>query len=257
MKVRLHRPVRGAPKTITVRRIHRRWQLTVFCTNVPVQPLPATGRQIGLDVGVTALAGLSDGRLIHNPRHLRRSKDRLAAAQRLVAGRRRGSARRRRAGERVGRIHRKTRNQRRDFLHKLSRCLVDDHDLIAVEDLAIANMTRRPRPVPDDRGGFAPNGAAAKSGLNSSILDAGWGILIAMLAYKAEDAGRHLIAVDPRRTSQTCSACGLVDVDNRHGAVFRCVGCGHQAHADVNAAVNILRAGQAQCLEREASRAVA
>ena len=183
VKVRLHRPMRGVPKTITVRRVGRRWQVTVFCVNVPAQPLPATGRQVGVDVGVTVVAGLSDGRVIDNPRHLRNSQERLGRAQQLLAGRRRGSNRRRRAGEQVGRLHRKIRNQRRDFLHKLSRSLVDDHDLIAVEDLRITNMTRRPTPVPDPAGGFAPNGAAAKAGLNKSILDAGWGTLIAMLAY--------------------------------------------------------------------------
>jgi putative transposase len=157
----------------------------------------------------------------------------------------------------VGRIHRTIRNQRRDVLHKLSRSLIDDHDLIVVEDLRIANLTRRPTPVRDDTGGFAPNGAAAKAGLNKSILDAGWGTLIAMLTYKAEDAGRRLVVVNPRHTSQTCSACGLVNRDSRHGTVFCCVGCGHEDHADVNAAVNILRAGLAQRHEREANRAAA
>ena len=203
------------------------------------------------------VAGLSDGRLIDNPRHLRRSAERLARAQKLVAGRRRGSNRRRRAGERVGAIHRTIRNQRRDFLHKLSRTLVDDHDLIVVEDLHITNLTRRPRPRPDGEGGYEPNRAAAKAGLNKSILDAGWGTLIAMLTFKAEDAGRDLIAVNPRHTSQTCSHCGHVDRDNRHDTVFRCVDCGHHDHADLNAAVNILRAGQAQRPEREANRTTA
>lgn len=257
VKVRLHRPVRGTPKTITVRRVGRRWQVTVFCTNVPAQPLPATGRDVGIDVGVTVLAALSDGRVIDNPRHVRRTEDRLASARRLVAGRQRGSARRRRAAERVAALHRTVRNQRRDFLHKLSRSLVDEHDLIAVENLSITAMTRRPKPAPDPAGGYAANGAAAKAGLNKSILDAGWRTLIAMLAYKAEDAGRHLIAVNPRHTSQTCARCGHIDRENRHGTVFRCIACGHDDHADVNAAVNILRAGQAQRLEREANRAVA
>ena len=257
VKLRLHRPLRGTPKTITVCRVGHRWQVTVFCVDVPAQLLPATGRDVGVDVGVNVLAGLSDGRLVGNPRHLRTSADRLAAAQRLVAGRRRGSNRQRRAGERVAAMHRKIGNQRRDVLHKLSRSLVDDHDLIVVEDLRVADMTRRPRPRPDGDGHHEPNGAAAKAGLNKSILDAGWGTLIAMLTYKAEDAGRELIAVNARHTSQTCASCGLVDRDNRHGTVFRCVSCGHHDHADVNAAVNILRAGQAQRLEREANRAVA
>ena len=118
-------------------------------------------------------------------------------------------------------------------------------------------MTRRPAPRPDPGGGFAANGAAAKTGLNKSILDAGWETFIAMLTYKAEDAGRELIAVNPRHTSQTCSRCGLLDSQSRHGTRFRCARCGHDDHADVNAAVNILRAGQALRLEREANRTIA
>jgi putative transposase len=257
VKLRLHRPLRGSPKTITVARVGRRWQLTVFCTDVPAKLLPATGKAIGIDVGVTVAAALSDGRIIDNPRHLRSSADALAGAQRVVAGRQRGSRRRARAGQAVAAVHRRIANQRRDFLHKQSRSLVNDHDVIVIEDLRVANMTRRPKPVPDREGGFAVNGAAAKAGLNKSILDAGWGKFRSMLAYKAEEAGRQLVLVNPRHTSQTCAHCGHIDQDNRHGTVFRCIGCGHASHADVNAAVNILRAGLAQRLERGAKRAVA
>jgi putative transposase len=257
VKLRLHRTWRGTPKTITVARVGRRWQLTVFCTDVPAKLLPATGKAIGVDVGVTVAAGLSDGRTIDNPNHLRRSADALAAAQRVVAARQRGSGRRARAGEAVATLHRRIANQRRDFLHKQSRALVNDHDVIVIEDLRVTNMTKRPKPVPDGSGGFVANGAAAKAGLNKSILDAGWGRFRSMLAYKAEEAGRQLVVVNPRHTSQTCARCGHIDKDNRHGTVFRCISCGHEDHADVNAAVNILRAGLAQRLKREANRAVA
>jgi putative transposase len=130
----------------------------------------------------------------------------------------------------------------------VSRRLVNDHDLIVYEDLKIKNMTRRPKPRPDQQGGYEPNGATAKAGLNRSIHDAGWGELRAMIDYKAESAGREVIAVDPRNTSRTCSGCGHVSAGNRHGAVFRCQRCGHEAHADVNAAENILRAGRARQL---------
>jgi putative transposase len=139
-------------------------------------------------------------------------------------------------------------NRRRDFAHQVSRRLVNGHDLIVYEDLKITNMTRRPKPRPDQQGGYAPNGARAKAGLNRSINDAGWGNFRAMIDYKAESAGREVIAVDPRNTSRTCSGCGHVSAGNRHGAVFRCQNCGHEAHADVNAAENILRAGRARQL---------
>jgi putative transposase len=124
--------------------------------------------------------------------------------------------------------------------------LVRSHDLIAHEDLQVTNMTARPRPRPDGAGGHQPNGAAAKAGLNKSILDAGWGIFLRVLTAKAESAGRAVIAVDPRHTSLRCAQCGHTAADNRASqAEFRCLACGHHAHADVNAARNILRAGLA------------
>jgi putative transposase len=131
--------------------------------------------------------------------------------------------------------------------------LVEDNDVIVHEELKIANMVRRPTPKPNDEGGFDPNGAAAKAGLNREILAAGWGQLLRCIAYKAEEAGREVIAVNPRHTSQTCHHCGHVDRENRHATEFRCTSCGHEAHADINAARNILRAGQAQRHEREAN----
>jgi putative transposase len=257
IRIRMHRPTRGTPKTLTVARVGRRWRVTVFCADVPAEPLLPTGKAIGVDVGVTVAAALSDGQVVDNPRHLAASADALARAQRVLTGRQRGSRRRAIAAQEVGRLHRRIAKQRRDFQHKLSRALVNENDVIVIEDLQIPNMTRRPKPVPDVAGGFCANGAAAKAGLNKSILDVGWGRLRQMLTYKAEEAGRELIAVNPRHTSQTCAHCGHTDRDNRHGAVFECVACGHWGHADVNAAVNILRAGLAQRHKREAKREVA
>jgi putative transposase len=246
VKVRVHRPLRGVPKTCTLRREGRRWRITVFCADVPVEPLPATGRQVGVDRGVRAVVATSDGALVENPRFLARAATRLAAAQRTIVAAPRGSRPPRRARDALARAHRKVRNQRRDFLHKLSRELVNGYDTIVIEDLRIANMTRRPASRPNAQGGHDPNGAAAKAALNRSILDAGWGILDRMLAYKAEEAGRQLIRVDPRHTSQRCAECGTVDRESRVGAAFRCRSCGHTDHADINAARNILRAGLAQ-----------
>ena len=107
-------------------------------------------------------------------------------------------------------------------------------------------MTARPKPCPDGKGGYEPNGSARKASLNKSIHDAGWGIFLRVLSAKAESAGRTVTAVNPRHTSQRCAECGHVAAGNRVSqAVFRCLACGHQAHADVNAARNILRAGLA------------
>jgi putative transposase len=139
------------------------------------------------------------------------------------------------------------RNQRKDLAHKLSRQLVNDYDLIVCEELLVSNMVRRQKARPSAKGGFVPNGAGAKAGLDRSIHDAGWKVLLSFIAYKAEEAGRELITVDPRHMSQTCSRCEHVSKDNRlTQAEFRCQACGFQAHADTNAAVNILRAGKAQ-----------
>jgi len=213
---------------------------------VPAEPLPATGRQVGIDLGVNVLVATSDGALLSNDRFGARAAGRLAAAQRDVAHKQRGSQHRRRAVERVAAAHRHARNGRANALHQLSRRLVDDHDLIVHEQLQVVNLVRRPRPRPDGTGGFEPNGAAAKTGLNRCIHDAGWGRLLAMISYKAESAGRSVIAVDPRNTSRTCAHCGHISVGNRHATVFKCLACGHGAHADTNAAINILRAGRAQ-----------
>jgi putative transposase len=246
LKVRLHRAIRGQPKAITLRREGRRWWLTVRCVGVRAEPLPATGRQVGLDLGVGVWVATSDGTLHPNPRHLQRGANRLAAAQRNLATKQRGSNHRRAARERVAAAHRHIRDSRNDAAHQLSRHLVDHYDVIVHEDLRIANLVRRPAPRPDGTGGYAPNGASAKTGLNRYIHDAGWGALLAMISYKAESAGRVVLAVNPHNTSRTCAHCGHCAAGNRRGAVFRCQACGHQADADINAATNILRAGRAQ-----------
>jgi putative transposase len=247
IKVRLHRPLRGTAKAITVAREGRRWWVTVRCVDVPAEALPPTGRSVGIDLGVCAVIATSDGILHTEGRYGRRAAHRLAASQQVLSRKQRGSARRRRAVERVAGAHRKVRNQRKDLAHKLSRGLVDGYDVIVHEDLTITNMVRRPKAKPAEDGSFLPNGAAAKGGLNRSIHDAGWAQLVSFIAYKAEDAGRDVITVDPRHTSQRCSQCGHTAAANRVSqAEFRCQACGRRAHADINAALNILRAGRAQ-----------
>ncbi len=247
------RGIRGTPKTLTVRREGNRWRFTVFCTHVPETRLEPTGRQVGIDLGVTELVATSDGQLVPNPRWVGRSLDRVARAQRVVARHHRGSARRAKAAARVGAMHRTLARQRRDAHHQLSRRLVDRYDLIAHEQLTITNMTRRPPPRPDPDRGYQRNGAAAKTGLNREILSAGWGQLLRMITYKAAEAGRTVIAVDPHNTSRTCHRCGHIDPDSRDRTAFECRACGHTVHADLNAARNILRAGLAHRHQREAA----
>lgn len=246
VRVHQHRTVQGRVKTITAKREAGRWYVILSCDDVPAELLPLADSAVGIDMGTVHFATTSDGKHVPNPRYLAASADRLAVAQRGLSRKKRGGNRRKKAAQKVANLYGKVRRQRLDHAHKTALTLVRDHDLIACEALQIADMTRRPKPRATEDGSFKPNGAAAKAGLNKSINDAGWGIFLSILCGKAESAGRTVIAVNPRHTSQTCAQCGHVAAGNRVSqAKFRCLGCGHEANADVNAAVNILRAGLA------------
>jgi putative transposase len=248
VKVDLHRQLRGRVKTIQIKRQGRRWLLVLSCDDVPANPLPAAGRQAGIDVGIVSFATTSDGEHLDNPRWGRAAADRLATAQQRLARAQRGSNNRDRRRQTVAARHRKIANRRKDFHPKQARALVRRYDLVVVEDLRIANMMRRAKPIADvqNPGRFLPNGARGKSGLNWSIADAGWGGFISILRAKAEDAGRILIEVDPRHTSDGCEKCGYAAAENRvTQAEFACQRCGHCAPAEEHAARNILRAGLA------------
>ena len=248
VKVHVHRQVQGRVKTIQVKRQGRRWMVVLSCDDVPTNALPATGRQAGIDVGIVSFATTSDGEHIDNPRWGRAAACRLSAAQQRLQRAKRRSKNRERKRETVAARHRKIANQRKDFHHKQARTLVACYDLLVVEDLQIANMLRRAKPVPDpdNPGQFLPNGAAAKRGLSRSISDVGWGRFVSILRAKAEEAGRIWIEVDPRHTSDRCENCGHAAPENRvTQAAFECQRCSHRAQADEHAARNLLRAGLA------------
>jgi putative transposase len=248
VKVHLHRQLQGRVKTIQVKRQGRRWMLVLSCDDVPNNPLPATGDQAGIDVGVVTFATLSDGTAVTNPRWARQEAARLEAAQQRLQRARRGSNNRFARRETVAARHRKIANRRKDFHHKQARELAARYDLLVVEDLTIANMLRRAKPKPDPANPeqFLANGARARSGLNRSISDAGWGQFVSILRAKAEDAGRTWIEVNPRHTSNRCECCGHAAPENRVSqAEFVCQRCGYSAPADEHAARNILRAGLA------------
>jgi putative transposase len=242
VRVSVHRPVEGVVKTLAVKREGRRWYLVLSCDDVPEKPLPDTGKSVGIDMGITAFLATSDGELIANPRHGRAAARRLAAAQQVLARKKRGSLNRRVARAVVANRHRKVSNQRRDLHHQVARRLVDAYDVIALEDLAVKNMTRSASGTLELPG----TNVAAKSGLNRSILDAGWAEFATILAAKAEEAGRIMVTVNPQYTSQRCHPCGHIDARNRKGEAFVCLACGHTGHAGVNAARNVLRAGLAR-----------
>ncbi|MGW4561529.1 RNA-guided endonuclease InsQ/TnpB family protein [Streptomyces sp. NPDC004561] len=249
VKVHQHRVVAGKVKTISVKREGRRWYLILTAEQTQPEPLPATGSVVGIDMGVANFLADSGGGFVPNPRHGAKAAAKLQAAQQALARCKRGSKRRRKAVETVARLHRKVRRQRLDHAHKTALDLVRGHDFVAHEDLKIRNMSKAPAPKPDPEqpGGFLPNGAGAKAGLNRSIADARWGVFLTILTAKAACAGREVMAVDPRDTSRRCPACGHTAKENRPTQeTFHCVSCGHTAHADTVGAVNVLRAGLAR-----------
>jgi putative transposase len=209
VKVRQHRPVPGTVKFLQLKREHRRWYIIVI-TDIRAEPLPATGRAAGVDVGVARFLTTSDGQVIANPRFLAASAETIARLQWRKDHACRGSGNHKRLRRALAKQWRKIRNRRRDFHHKTARALVNSYDVIALEKLNTAGMTCRPAPRPDpgNPGAFLPNMAAAKAGLNKAILDAGWAQFGNILTAKAESAGRRVVFVNPAGTSITCHLCG-------------------------------------------------
>ncbi|WP_329580281.1 RNA-guided endonuclease InsQ/TnpB family protein [Streptomyces sp. NBC_01361] len=251
VKVNQHRPVVGKVKTVSVKREGRKWFVVLTAEQAQPEPLPKTGSTVGIDMGIANFLTDSGGEFVPNPRHGRKAAANLETAQQDLArfGRVRRDKRTKnhqRAVERVATLHRKVRRQRLDHAHKTALDLVRHHDCIAHEDLKIRNMSKTvaPKPDPETPGSFLPNGAAAKTGLNRSIQEAGWGVFLTILTSKAESAGREVIAVDSRNTSRQCPECGHTAKENRPTQEkFHCVLCGQSAHADTVGAINVLRAG--------------
>jgi putative transposase len=207
IKVSEHTHVQGRVTQISLSREGRRWYVIVVADSRP-DPLVPTGRDIGIDMGITRFLTTSDREVITNPRFLDVAAEDLADLQRRLAGCKSGSGNRKRVKRQVAKLHRQVANRRRDFHHKTARGLVGHYDRIAVEALKVTNMSRRATPKEDGQGGWLPNGAAAKTGLNRSIADVAWGQFISILIAKAECAGRQVIKVNPAYTSIDCHICG-------------------------------------------------
>ncbi len=222
LKLKLHRPVEGMIKTVTLKREAGRWY-ACFSVEAPTpEPLPATGQVVGIDVGLTHFAVLSDGTEIANPRHYQAAQTKLRRAQRKVARRKKGSNRRRKAVRALQRVHQQVRNQRADFHHQVCRKLVNTYDLIAVEDLNVRGM--------------------AKGWNAKSVTDAGWGMFLSKLSYKAEEAGRELVRVNPNGTSQRCP-CGTSVPKGLAQRWHQCPNCGLSVGRDHASALEVLRLG--------------
>lgn len=221
IKVKLHRPVTGTIKTVTIKREAGKWYVC-FSVECEPEPLPVSVEAVGLDVGLTAFVTLSDGTEVENPRHYRTAQARLRKAQRKVARRRKGSERRRKAVLLLQKAHAHIRNQRTNFHHQLSRTLVNQYGVMAVEDLNVKGLS----------GGM----------LARSVQDAGWSAFTKKLADKAAEAGRELVKVDPRGTSQTC-LCGARVPKTLSQRWHECDNCGLSAPRDHVSAQLILRLG--------------
>ena len=224
--VRWSRPIEGAPRTATISREADGWYVCFSCANVSIQPLPQTGQETGIDLGLEAFATLSSGERIFHPGWYRKAERALKTAQRRVSRRKNGSHRRRKAVQLLAKAHLKVKRQRTDFHHKTALALVRTNDTIYHENLQIRNMVKNHH-------------------LAKSISDAGWAAFLSILSFKAACAGRSVIAVNPAFTSQMCSGCGIMIAKGLSVRWHACPACGTSLHRDHNAARNIERAGQA------------
>jgi putative transposase len=224
--IRLHRPLAGTPKTVTISKEADGWYACISCVDVPAQPLDLTGQETGLDVGLESFATLADGAMIHNPRYYRKAEAYLRRCARRVARRKKGSNRRTKAVKLLAKAHLKVKRQRQDFHHKTALQVVRQYDTVYFEDLQTANMVKNHH-------------------LAKSISDAGWSAFLTLLAFKAVDAGKQAVAVPPAHTSQTCSGCGREVWKGLSVRWRRCPyeDCGASLPRDHNAALNILALG--------------
>lgn len=226
VKVILHRPLEGTPKTATISRSSTgKWYVCFSCECAEPSPLPATGAPVGIDVGLKTFATLSTGDEIANPRFFRQEERALAKVQRRLSKEETGTPERAKRRRVVARVHERVAWRRGDFAHQHSRRITDRFDLIAVEDLAVNQMTHH-------------------QCLAKSISDAAWSQFTSLLSYKAAWADRRYVAVNPAYTSQDCSRCGHRHKLSLSDRIYTCPCCGLVVDRDFNASLNILRLGQ-------------
>ena len=224
VKIVLHRPMEGKVKTLTVRRDSVGNWYACFSCEVPEQPLPICENGIGVDVGLESFLTLSNGEKVANPRFFRKDEPALAKAQRRLSKAEKNTPERAKRRKVVAHIHQRIANRRKNFEHQLSRRLVDQYGVIVFEQL--------------NEHGMLQNQHLAKS-----ISDAAWNQLIRYSTYKAVDADRVVVLVDPKGTSQRCSRCGTLVQKSLSVRVHDCPACGLNMDRDENAALNILALG--------------
>jgi putative transposase len=224
--VRWSRPLAGTPKTVTVSREAHGYSVSFACADVPVQPLPATSQESGIDLGVASFATLADGTMIHHPRGSGKAeRRRRKTAQRRVSRRTKGSTHRQKAVQLLARAPQTVPRHRRDCHHTVAHQLIQTHDTRSHADLQTANLVTNHH-------------------LATLISDAGGSQFLSILAATAAYAGRRVVAVPPANTSQTCSGCGVLVHQGLSVRWHTCPACGTSLHRDHTAARNIARRGQ-------------
>jgi len=244
VRYRNSREVLGTVKNVTVSQSCGKWFVSIQTEREIQAPVPKATSAVGIDMGVTRFATLSDGTFYAPLNSFKRHEDRLRKAQQAMSRKTKFSNNWKKAKARVQRIHFRIGNARRDYLHKSTTAISQNHAMVCIEDLQVRNMSKSAAGTTEQPGKHV----RAKSGLNKAILDQGWFEFRRQLDYKLAWAGGHLIVVPPQNTSRTCPACGHVSADNRQTqARFLCVECGFEENADLVGAINILRAGHAHC----------
>ena len=252
LRYRHSRAVLGTVKNVTVSQSCGKWFVSIQTEREVEQPVPQSTTAVGIDMGIARFATLSDGTYYAPLNSFKRHETALRKAQQALSRKTKFSNNWKKAKARVQRIHSRIGNARRDYLHKTTTKISQNHAMVCIEDLQVRNMSRSAAGTADALG----KNVRAKSGLNKSILDQGWFEFRRQLDYKLAWRGGHLIAVPPRNTSRTCPYCGHISADNRQTqARFACVECGFEENADVVGAINVLRAGHAR-LACEVSGAV-
>ena len=240
LRYRNSRDILGAAKNITVSVSGGKWFVSIQTEREVEQPVHPATSIIGIDVGITRFATLSDGSHIEPLNTFRKHQQRLARYQRAMSRKTKFSSNWKKAKVRVQKIHTRIANVRKDFLHKTTTTISKNHAIVCIEDLQVRNMSKSAAGSSDS----PVRNVKAKSGLNKSILDQGWFEFRRQLEYKQVWLGGDVLVVPAQNTSRTCPACGHVSADNRQTqARFACVGCGYENNADMVGAINILNRG--------------
>ena len=242
VKFRKSQDIIGTIKNVTISKKSGRWYVSFGTEREVEQPRHPSKSAIGLDMGISKLLTTSNGEYIKPKNSFKANQMKLAKLQRQLNRKVLFSQNWKKQNRKIQKLHHHIANIRHDYLHKITTSISKSHAMIACEDLKVANMSKSASGSMENKGRHVK----AKSGLNKSILDQGWGMMVDMLEYKQQWRGGLLIKVNPRYTSQTCFECKHVAKENRRTqAKFECVECGYIANADVNAARNILAAGHA------------